>query len=108
MLLDGADQGEVARFSGDSLAFLTGALGDDSADAVAERLGLGDGACRGIGGSIAIALLLQSLLIGRLPVGEQRAEARGLRRWRRGRRLTQTGGKKQQKVHERRAFSTNR
>ena len=107
MLLDGADQGEVAGFSGDSLAFLTGALGDDSADAVAERLGLGDGACGGIGG-VAIALLLQGLLIGRLPVGEQRAEARGLRRWRRGRRLTQTGGKKQQKVHERRAFSTNR
>ena len=108
MILNGADQGEVAGLAGDAFALLAGALGDDSADPVAKRLGLSDGARGSIGGGVAVALLLQRLLAGRLPVGEQRAESRRLRRWRRGRRLTEAGGKKKQKVHDRRAFSTNR
>ena len=75
MILHGADEGEVAGLASDALAFLARAFGDDPTDPVAQRLGLGDGARRRVGGSVAAALLVERFLVGRSPVGEKVAEA---------------------------------
>lgn len=101
MLLDGADQGEIAGLAGDAFAFLARAFSDDSAHSIAQRARLDGGARRRISRGVTGPLLLERLRVRSVPVREQPAEARRVRRWRRGGRLSQGGGKGEHDMHER-------